>query len=214
VYHVLNRGAARFKIFRSERDYLAFEQVLIEALVRVPTRLLDFVVMPNHWHLLIWPRADGELSRFMNWLTLTHTQRWRHGHHTVGYGGLYQGRFKSFPIERDEHFLTVCRYVERNPLRARLVERADRWRWSGLWHRQHPGEKLGQSMWGDWPVDRPQRWLQWVNRAQTAAEVEAIRASVTRSRPYGSGPWVQRTAVRLGLESSLRRPGRPRKEER
>jgi hypothetical protein len=83
------------------------------------------------------------LSAFMNWLTLTHTQRWRHAHHTVGYGPLYQGRFKSFPIQRDEHLLSVCRYVERNPLRAGIVERAEDWRWSSLWHRLNPGQKLG-----------------------------------------------------------------------
>jgi REP element-mobilizing transposase RayT len=97
AYHVLNRAAARFRIFRTDADYLAMERVLAEALKRVPTRLLAYCQMPNHWHLVLWPREDGELSAFLNWLTLTHTQRWRHAHHTVGYGPVYQGRFKSFP---------------------------------------------------------------------------------------------------------------------
>ena len=81
--------------------------------------------MPNHWHFVLWPQGDGDLSEFMRWLTVTHTQRWHAAHHTAGTGPLYQGRFKSFPIQADDHLLTVLRYVERNALRANLVERAD-----------------------------------------------------------------------------------------
>src|ERR1700722_12938967 len=146
LYHALNRAAARYRMLRTEKDFAAMERVLEEALERVPTRLLSYCLMRTHWHLVLWPREDGELSTFMNWLTLTHTQRWRHAHHTVGYGSLYQGRFKSFPIQRDQHLLSVCRYVERNPLRAGAVERAEDWRWSSLWHRQNPGERLGQML--------------------------------------------------------------------
>ena len=127
VYHVLNRAAARFRIFRSDQEYLAMERVLAEALQRVPTRLLAYCLMPTHWHLVLWPRADGELSAFMNWLTLTHTQRWRHAHHTVGYGPIYQGRFKNFPIQCDEHFLTVCRYFYCNRFFIGRVECPASW---------------------------------------------------------------------------------------
>ena len=66
--------------------------------------------------------------------------RWRVAHHTVGYGHVYQGRFKSFPIERDEHLLTVCRYVERNALTAGAAKRAEDWRWSSLYVRTRPGQ--------------------------------------------------------------------------
>ena len=108
VYHVLNRANARMRIFDKPEDYEAFEVVLAEAIERTRTRLLAYCVMPNHWHLVVWPREDGELSRFSVWLTLTHTQRWRAHRHSAGSGHVYQGRFKSFPIEDDEHFLTVC----------------------------------------------------------------------------------------------------------
>ena len=124
MYHVLNRAAGQFRMLRTEKDFAAMEAVLAEALERVPTRLLSYCLMGSHWHLVLWPREDGELSAFLNWLTLTHTQRWRHAHHTVGYGPLYQGRFKSFPVQSDEHVRQVCRYVERNALRAKLVEKA------------------------------------------------------------------------------------------
>jgi putative transposase len=88
--------------------------------------------MPNHWHLVVWPERDGDLSEFMRWLTLTHTQRWHAKHHTQGTGPLYQGRFKGFPVANDEHCLRVLRYVEGNPLRAGLARSARRWRWSSL----------------------------------------------------------------------------------
>jgi REP element-mobilizing transposase RayT len=121
VYHVLNRANARMTIFENDADYAAFEQVLEEAVERTGTRLLAYCLMPNHWHLVLWPREDGELSRFTGWLTLTHTQRWHAHRHSSGSGHLYQGRFKSFPVQDDNHFWTLCRYVERNALRAKLV---------------------------------------------------------------------------------------------
>ena len=130
VYHVLNRANARMTLFEDDGDYLAFQRVLAQACDRVGMRLLAYCVMPNHWHLVVWPRGDGDLSRFMNWLTLTHTQRWHRHRNSVGNGHVYQGRFKSFPIETSEYLLTVCRYVERNPVRAGLVTRAEQWPWS------------------------------------------------------------------------------------
>src|SRR3989442_8959181 len=129
IFHVLNRANGRLRLFDDEEDYAAFERVLTQACERVPMRLLAYCVMPNHWHLVLWPRGEGDLSRFMSWLTLTHTQRWHAFHQSVGTGHLYQGRFKSFVVQADDHLLTVCRYVERNALRAKLVERAEDWRW-------------------------------------------------------------------------------------
>ena len=122
AYHVLNRAVGRMRIFGKERDFEAFEEVIEQAKARLPMRVLAWCVMPNHWHFVLWPRGDGDLSEFMRWLTVTHTQRWHAAHRTAGTGPLYQGRFKSFPIQEDDHLWTVLRYVERNPLRANLVE--------------------------------------------------------------------------------------------
>src|SRR5207244_11561664 len=113
-------------------------------------RLLSYCLMPNHWHLMLWPREDDELTAFVRWLTHTHTMRWHAHYHTAGTGHLYQGRFKSFPVQTDEHFLTVCRYVERNALRARLVPRAEDWRWSCLWRRKH-GDDKALALLSAWP---------------------------------------------------------------
>ena len=135
VYHVLNRGNARGEIFLDRDDYQLFEDLLQEGRTRVDVRILCYCLMPNHWHLVLWPREDGDLSNYMYWLGLTHTSRWHSRYETAGTGHLYQGRYKSFPVQSDEHFLTVCRYVERNPRRANLVRKAENWRWSSLWRR-------------------------------------------------------------------------------
>jgi putative transposase len=207
IYHVVNRANARLPIFDKPADYEAFERALGEAHERLPMRTLAYCLMPNHWHLVLWPRQDGDLSRFMAWLTLTHTQRWHAHHQSAGSGHLYQGRYKSFPVQASEHFLMVCRYVERNALRAGLAQRAEDWRWSSLWQWRHPPQA---AKWlAPWPIERPSEWLNWVNEPQSQSELEALRCSVTRGRPYGSGAWVQRMARRLRLECTLRPRGRP-----
>jgi putative transposase len=209
---MLNRANGRLPIFQKDDDYAAFERILGEALEHVPgMRLLAYCVLPNHWHLVVWPRHDGELSDFGHWLTLTHTQRWHAQYHDVGMGHLYQGRFRSFPVARDDHFLRLCRYVEGNALRAKLVRRAEAWRWGSLWQRQ---QEPRPEKWilSDWPLALPANWVQKVNRAQTEAELEAVRRSVQRGQPYGAEAWAKRVALRLGLESTLRARGRPRKQ--
>ena len=162
--------------------------------------------MPNHWHLVVWPVGDDDLSAAIQWLTLTHTARWHTAHKTVGTGPLYQGRFKSFPIESDEHFYTVCRYVERNPLRANLVERAEAWRFSSLWqwHNDRTDAPLAP-----WPLPRPAEWLERVNAVQTEAELAALRTCVTRGVPFGHPAWRRATALQLGLPATPGLRGRP-----
>jgi len=210
VYHVLNRSNGRLPLFESDGDYWAFETVLAEAVARTPMRLLAYCVMPNHWHLVLWPEHDGDLSRCVGWLTLTHTQRWHTAHETVGTGHLYQGRYKSFPVQEDGHFLAVCRYVERNALRAGLVAVAEEWRWSSLWRRER-GDAASRALLSEWPVERPADWLGRVSNAPPEPELAALRVCAQRGRPYGGDRWVDGTVSRYGLQSTMRSPGRPRK---
>src|SRR5205814_5019713 len=158
VYHVLNRAVARLPLFEKDGDYQAFERVMGEALHETPMRVLAYCLMPNHWHMVLWPEHDGELTAFVRWLTHTHSMRWHAHYHTGGTGHIYQGRFKSFPIEGDDHFYTVCRYVERNPLRANLVQRAEHWRWSSLWRRIHGDDQPGPLL-APWPMPLPATWV-------------------------------------------------------
>lgn len=192
VYHVLNRANARRTLFDDDGDYAAFERVLTQACERVSMRLLAYCVMPNHWHLMVWPRQDRDLSRFMNWLTLTHTQRWHQHRHTVGEGHVYQGRFKSFPVETSEYLLTVCRYVERNPVRAGLVEQAEQWRWSSA-------GASGSGPLHAWPLERPTAWLDWVNESEPNEQLRTVRRSVTKGQPFGSPSWVDQMVTQWNL---------------
>jgi putative transposase len=210
VYHVLNRAVARLPLFEKPADYDAFLRVLAEALDEHPTRLLAFVLMPNHWHLVVWPRRDGELTAFCRWLTHTHSMRWHAHYHSAGTGHIYQGRFKAFAVEADDGLYAVCRYVERNPLRANLVRRAEQWRWSSLWRRVH-GDDRPRPVLCPWPLPVPADWVERVNAPHTEAEVVALRRSVQRGCPYGSPAWQEQTAARLGLGHTLRPLGRPKK---
>jgi putative transposase len=208
VYHVLNRGNARGQIFEDAADYDAFQRILLEGLKGYDSRLVAWCLMPNHWHLVLWPRRDGELSDFMGWVTLTHTQRWHAHRHSRGYGHVYQGRFKSFVVQEDGHYLMVCRYVERNALRANLIGRAQDWRWSSLWGGNGSGGVLRPV---EGPVARPADWVESCNTPQTASELEQVRQCVRRGRPLGEEDWQRRVCRELGLEMTLRPLGRPRK---
>jgi putative transposase len=169
--------------------------------------------MSNHWHFAVRPREDGQLSDFFRWLTHTHAMRWRVSHRTVGYGHLYQGRFKSFAVEQDEHLLTLCRYVERNALTAGAVKRAQDWRWGSLWVRAR-GNDRQRALLSDWPIERPRDWTKHVNAPLTRKELAAIELSLKRGRPLGTDKWVQQSVRRLKLEHTIRDEGRPRKRQK
>jgi len=210
VFHALNRGVGRMEVFSKDEDYAAFEKVTEETLRLYPMRILAYCLMPNHWHFVLWPEHDGNLSAFLQRLTNTHTQCWQRAHGKTGYGHLYQGRFKSFPVETDDHFYTVVRYVERNALRANLATSAEGWRWGSLWRRvQHARSPLLAA----WPLPEPEDWTKLVNRPQTESELEAIRRCLQRGSPFGGERWVEETAKALGLESTLRPRGRPKRVE-
>jgi len=162
----------------------------------------------NYWHFVVWPEGDADLSTFMQDFTNTHVKRWKEHRHETGYGHLYQGRFKSFPVETEDYFYQVLRYVERNALRANLVERAEDWKWSSLGRSGR--EDAAFPILAPWPLPRPCNWVELVNQPQTEAELAALRHCVNRGTPYGAQNWIERTAKQLGLESTLRPRGRPK----
>lgn len=151
------------------------------------------------------------MGRLLRWVTATHTLRHHANHRTTGEGHLYQSRFKSFPVADDDHFLLVCRYVEGNPLRADLVQRAEDWKYSSLsqWIQkpEHPPALLSP-----WPIPRTPNWVERVNEPLRAKQLAAIRLCVQRGRPFGNDEWVAKEAERTGLGYSLRSPGRPRQD--
>lgn len=205
-YHALNRGNGRARVFHDADDYHGFIHLLREANARIDMRLIAYCLMPNHFHVVLWPREDGDLSTWMQWLLTAHVHGYRKRYR--GSGHVWQGRFKAFPIAADDHLLSVLRYVERNPRRADLVTRAELWEWSSLrswlepplWPWLDPG-----------PVPRPACWLEHVESPHTEAELAALRRSVERGTPFGREDWIKRTASLLGLESSVNISGRPPK---
>jgi putative transposase len=204
-YHVRNRGNARRTVFHKEGDLEAFVKLLGQAQERVDVRLLAYCLMPNHFHLVVWPRQDGDLSDYMMWLLTAHVRRYHQHYRSCGH--VWQGRFRAFAIQEDDQLLSVLRYIERNPVRAGLVQRAEDWRWSSASRVAVGMPRLDAS-----PVPRPEGWLQHVNEPQTEAEVARLRLSVQRGRPFGETPWMTEAAQRLGLEASLRPRGRRRKD--
>jgi putative transposase len=174
----------------------------------IPMRVLAYCLMPNHFHLVLWPRHDGDLSRWMHWLVNTHVRRYHQHYHSDGH--LWQGRFKAFPIANDEYLLTVLRYVERNPVRADLVRSAESWAWSSASWWLAGAQRPAYADYG--PIPRPEDWLRWVNQPLTEAELCRVRKSVQRGAPFGPEGWCEVIAERLGLEATLRPRGRPRKK--
>lgn len=206
IYHALNRGNRRAAVFHKPADYDAFVDAMAEAVRRLPMDVFGYCLMPNHFHLVLRPHADGDLGRWMRWLLTTHALRYHRHYHTSGH--VWQGRFKAFPVQDDDHLATLLRYVERNPLRAELVARAEHWKWSSL-----PVWLAGEGLlWRGTPSPRGGDWVERVNEPLSAVDLQRLRASVARERPFGEEGWTLRTAEALGLESSLRRRGRPRKQ--
>ena len=208
IYHVLNRGNSRRELFFKEADYEAFEKVIADGLEKYPVDLFSYEWMPNHWHMALSPREDGAMSRLLYWITMTHSQRYHAHYHTAGDGHVYQGRFKSFPVQDDDHFFVVCRYVERNALAAGLVEEAEQWRWGSLWN-WCGGKSIIQL--STWPIPRPPGWSKRVNRVVSENEAKKLQQSIRRGSPFGDELWTKMTAQQLNLESTLRPLGRPRK---
>lgn len=207
-YHIINRANARLKIFFKAEEYRLFELILIEGVEKYDMRLLAYCLMPNHFHLVLYPKQDGDIQKFMQWVTLTHTQRWHVQHKTIGTGHLYQGRYKSFLIEQDRHLLSVIRYVERNPLRARLVKKAETWMFSSLAKKFQ--SKRPQWL-AAWPIGEPANYVDFVNTPMTLQEQESIRYSVNHGKPFGSEKWSESQIKKFGLTSTTRGRGRPKK---
>jgi putative transposase len=208
-YHVINRANGRLPIFHTDKGFIHFESLLLEGVELIGMQILSYCIMPNHWHLVLYPTKDGDMSEFMRWVTTTHVRQRRTQTKSVGEGHLYQGTYKSFPIETDFHLTTVIRYVEQNPLRAKLVTRAEDWQWSSLYRRLR-NNKEDQKLLAVLPTDLPANYLESVNTILSSGDLNNIRHSLNKGTPYGRDRWVGDMVEKYSLSSTLRGPGRPK----
>ena len=209
IYHVINRGNARSTIFSCNDDYQLFEDLLREAVEKFNMRLLAYCLMPNHWHLILHPYQDGDMIKFMTWLTNTHTRRWHVENKTIGQGHLYQGRYKSFLCQNDRYFLSLVTYVERNPLKAGLVKRVEDWRWSSLWIRVN-GTPKQKKVLAAWPLDIPEDHLKQLNNPIKDEVEKEIECAIIKNKPYGDDVWVSGIVKKFNIGQTIRNIGRPR----
>ena len=204
-FHVLNRANSKLKIFKQQIDYEDFIDLLTRSLEKYKIKLYTYIIMPTHWHFECSPQIDGELSRWMAWLQMMHTRKWHNRHKTIGQGHFYQGRFKSFIIQDDIHFLQVARYVERNALTAGLVQKAEDWPYSSLSNNNRvPISK--------WPIEKPDDYLGYVNECISKKELESLKHCESKGLPYGNKKWVEKIIKKNNLEITARKVGRPRKK--
>jgi putative transposase len=206
VFHVMNRAVRRTVLFETERDYDAFVQLAVESLEKAPIKIIAYCLMPNHWHFVTICERIAHLSNWMHWLESTHANRWNGAHGTRGTGAVYQDRFKAVPVQKNRSLIRACRYVERNALRAGLVERSELWRWSSLYSTWNNCVVIPLS---EWPITRPSNWRELVNLPETEAEFDDLRRMIRRNQPIGSPAWQEAVAPFIG--QTMKGKGRPKK---
>jgi putative transposase len=219
IFHVLNRANARTQLFHSPGEYDEFVRLVSKCAAIDEMRILAWCLMPNHWHFLLWPREDYDLIRFIQRLTIRHTQHSHIREDTIGRGVLYQGRYKSSAVQDDTHLLTVCRYIERNPVRASLVSHATDWRWSSARDRIDgrfgAGSRASTKALLDlepMPIESPQDWRRSLGEPHEEDEISRLRSQLATGLPFGNQDWTATACESLKLQT--RRRGRPRKDAR
>ena len=188
AYHLLNRGNRKQAIFHKAEDYQAFLAILAEGSKRFDMPLCALCVMKNHFHIVVWPDCAKSISAYMHWVLNVHVHRYHLHYSLKGLGHLYQDRYKAFPIQDYRHLFTVMRYVEANPLRARLVDAAEQWRWSSMSLRSVPEWK--QLLTNGGKLTLPDDWTAIVNDVIPGEDLQAVRMCTRRNDPFGDPEWI------------------------
>lgn len=209
AFHVMNRAVRRTTLFAQHADYLKFLVLVREFMERFRVRVIAYCVMPNHWHFVVLCNRIEDISHWLHVTTSTHGLRWNLAHGSRGTGAVYQSRFRAVPIQTETSLHRVCRYVERNALRKNLVGRAEDWQWGSLSARC---ENCYTIPLHQWPILRPQNWIEIVNEPENQAELDALRKTIHRNQPIGDPDWQKAVAPFIGL--SMKPIGRPKKDAR
>jgi putative transposase len=212
VYHIVNRANGREFIFQNEDDYLSVIYTIEETLKNYPLDIFSFCIMSNHWHFAVRSHEDGDVGKFFGSMTQKVTQRWHAYHRTTGSGHLFQGRFRSFLVQTDAYFIQLMKYVETNPLRANMVEKAEDWKWGSLYQRINR-QDLASGILAKWPVEYTGDYLADINKPLSESFLRQVRHSSTCGTPLGDESWMQQIVKKFGLEYTTRQRGRPLKDK-
>lgn len=205
IYHIINRGNMRMQVFDDMEDYEYFLELLEKASKREKVEVHAYCLMPNHFHLLLIPKESNSLSKLMQWVMTSHVRYYHKKNKTSGH--IWQGRYKSFIVEKENYYMTLIRYIEANALRAKLIKKAQDWKYGSLHERvEDHRELLTQPCIG---LDKD--WIKYVNTPIREGELHTIRNSVNRQAPLGQEQWQLETAAKYGMLSTLRSRGRPSK---
>ena len=206
IYHIINRGNMRMRVFEDEEDYHYFLHLFKAAKKRYSVEIHAYCLMPNHFHLLMMPKEEKSLSQFMQWVMTSHVRYYHKKHKSSGH--VWQGRFKSFIVERESYYISLIRYIEANAKRAKLVKEAEAWPYGSLCERS----EMSRGILDEPSMPLEDNWQAYVNEPIQKNELNTIRNSVNRQAPLGVAHWQMKTAVELGLLSTLKQRGRPRKK--
>jgi len=210
-FHVLNRGNHRQQLFQTNDDYALFIDLLASASERLPVKVWGYCLMPNHWHVVIEVLRMADLSKWVHGICNRHVRQFHRHNPRLGGGHIYQGRYKSFPIQDESYLYNVLCYVEANPLRAKLVSRAQDWPWSSLSRAKVYDGLVEVARPKLAPWDRGEHWHETVNQPLSHASLDSMRQSVARGTPQGQPQWIADLTTKHGLEPTVRARGRPRK---
>ena len=203
IYHIINRGNMKMQVFNDAEDYEYFLELLEIGTKREKVEIHAYCLMPNHFHLLLVPQEEKRLSRVMQWVMTSHVRYYHKKNKTSGH--IWQGRYKSFMVEKESYYLTLIRYIEANALRAKLSQKAEDWKYCSLYERVEKSRELLSDPY----VELYDEWVKYVNQPLREGELENIRNSVNRQAPLGLEQWQVEVATKYGMLSTLRRRGRP-----
>lgn len=218
-FHVLNRGNNRQAIFQDEEDFICFLQLLRRYKKELRFRLYRFCLMPNHIHFVLEPTVEGSLSKLLLKLTLAYTRYFNRKYQGVGH--VWQGRFKSSLIDKENYFIWCGLYVELNPVRAGLVVNPEDWRWSSYrFYAFGENDPLIQGLidfdpyylkLGEDQAKRQKRYQENVIEVMKEGFLNNIRQGLDEG-VFGSPNFIQTSKERFKI-NSLMPPGRPKKEK-
>ncbi len=214
VYYVVCRGLDGLVLFNSKAECETFEGILRESVMKWEPRVLAFALHASEWHILAMPRKDGDLSRWIAWVTSVHSMRNKSLRAGTASNGLYERRFRSFPVQDNERLIDAILWIESGFTVAEAAEGEDASKTGahGMIQSSYSTRILTVSR--DWislpPVALPADWSERVLQGLNRGSAEQIVNSIDRGAPYGDAAWVTKMATRFKLESTLRPRGRPR----